>query len=84
MSAFTVTHEVTIDHYELGFEVWEWCDEQQAAFLVGLAEMFKREGGAGLLQIHYIAESLRKTGRNIDAVRWLNDRLTEYLKEESK
>lgn len=83
MAAFSVTHEVTIDHRELGREVWEWNADEQALFLSGFAEVFKAEPGVGLLQIHYIAESLRKGEGNLAAVRWLNDRLTEYLKEEN-
>lgn len=82
MAAFNITHEVTIDHRELGRAVWEWSDHDQAKFLTGFAEVFRVEPGVGLLQIHYIAESLRQGEGNLEAVRWLNDRLTEYLAEE--
>jgi hypothetical protein len=61
MSAFNITNEVTINHRELGRQVWEWSDEDQAKFLTGFAEVFKAETGVGLLQIHFIAEHLRKT-----------------------
>lgn len=82
MSAFDVTTKVTINHSELGANVWEWDAEQQAAFLVGFAKSFRSEAGHGLFQIHYIANELNSEASDIEAVRWLNDRLTEYLKEE--
>lgn len=82
MSAIHVTNEVTINHRELGREVWEWSDEEQAKFLTGFAEVFKAETGVGLLQIHFIAQKLRKGEGNLTAVQWLAYQLNEYLKEE--
>lgn len=79
--AFNVTSEVTINHRELGAEVWEWSAVQQAAFLVGLAKSFSTDAGHGLFQLHYIAEELGQEPGDIAAVRWLNDRLAEYLAE---
>jgi hypothetical protein len=79
--AFNVTNEVTINHRELGAEVWEWDADQQAAFLVGFAKSFSTDAGRGLFQLHYIAAELDKEPGDIAAVRWLNDRLTEYLAE---
>lgn len=82
MSAFTVTNEVTINHRELGREVWQWNADEQALFLTGFAEVFKAEPGTGLLQIHYIVDSLRQGAGNLDAVRWLIDHLSEYLEDQ--
>ena len=81
--AFNVTNEVTINHRVLGAEAWEWDADQQAAFLVGFAKSFSTDAGHGLFQLHYIAEKLSEEPGDISAVRWLNDRLTEYLAEES-
>lgn len=83
MSAFNVSHEVIINHAELGAEVWEWDAGDQATFLVGFAETFRANAGHGIFQIHYIADELRTKDGDLEAVRWLNDRLTEYLKEEA-
>jgi hypothetical protein len=82
MRAITVANEVTINHSKLGAEVWEWNAEQQADFLIGLAQEFRANGGHGIYQISYIAADLRDRSGAIDDVRWLNDKLTEYLKEE--
>jgi hypothetical protein len=79
--AFNVTSEVAINHRELGAEVWEWSADQQAAFLVGFAKSFSTDAGRGLFQLHYIAEELSQNDGDIAAVRWLNDRLTEYLSD---
>jgi len=81
--AFNVTNEVTINHRELGAEVWEWSADQQAAFLVGFAKSFRADAGTGLFQLHYIAEELSQEPDDLAAVRWLSDRLTEYLGEPS-
>jgi len=83
MGAMKITSTVEIDHAELGAEVWEWDSEQQAAFLASLAKTFSDNGGKSHFQVHYIADELRKTPADLVAVRWLNDLLTEYLKEES-
>jgi len=81
MNAIEVTTSTKINHAELGAEVWEWDADQQAKFLVGFATSFSTDAGHGLFQLHYIAEELSKDERDIAAVRWLNDRLTEYLAE---
>lgn len=83
MSAIHVANQVTINHPKLGAEVWEWDADQQAAFLVGMANAFRADSAQGIFQIHYIGEELRREPSNIEAVRWLNDRLTDYLKEEA-
>lgn len=81
MSAFEVTSEVTVNHAELGAEVWEWGSDEQAAFLTSLAYAFQADPGASLIQLHYIANEIRKSPGGLEAVRWFNDHLTEYLKE---
>ncbi len=83
MSAIEVTTETTINHRELGSDVWEWDSHEQSAFLAGFAKAFRDNVGSGLFQIHYIANELRKTPADLAAVRWLNDNLTDYLKDES-
>jgi hypothetical protein len=83
MGAIEITSTVKIDHAELGAEVWEWDSEQQAAFLASLAKTFSANGGKSHFQVHYIVDELRKTPADINAVRWLNDLLTDYLKEEA-
>jgi hypothetical protein len=83
VSAFHISNEVTINHRELGAEVWEWDAGEQATFLVGFAETFRANAGHGIFQIHYIADELHTKGGDLEAVRWLNDRLTEYLEEEN-
>jgi hypothetical protein len=84
MSAFNVSHEVTINHRELGADVWEWDAGKQAEFLVGFAETFAAAGGVGIMQIHYIAEELRKDPAALNTVTWLSELLAAYLAEESK
>lgn len=81
MAAVNVTHKVTINHRELGRELWEWDAEQQAEFLAGFAEAFKESSGVGIMQIHYIADELRKAPESLNAVRWLNELLTTYLED---
>lgn len=83
MSAIHVSHDVTINHRELGREAWEWSDEEQAKFLTGFAEVLKADPGVGLMQLSYIIDALRRGEGNLNAVRWLSDHLTEYLKEET-
>lgn len=82
MSAIEVMTETKINHAELGAEVWEWASDQQAAFLVGMANAFRADSAQGIFQIHYIGQALRMAPGDLEAVRWLNDRLTDYLKEE--
>jgi hypothetical protein len=82
MAGIDITSTARINYAELGGEVWEWVDEDQAAFLVGFANAFRSGRSYGLLQILHIAKELRKSPQDLDAVRWLNDTLTEYLKEE--
>lgn len=80
----TVTNEVAIDHAILGYEAWEWDAEQQAAFLAAFAtELRNAPGGAGIMQIHHLDAELRKDPNDLEAVRWLNEHLTEYLADES-
>jgi hypothetical protein len=83
MSAIEVTATTKINHAELGAEVWEWDADQQAAFLAAFATAFSKESGVGIMQIHYIAEELRKNRYNLEAVRWLAERLSEYLGDPS-
>lgn len=83
MSAIEVTTQTTINHRELGADVWEWDADQQAAFLVGFAKSFSTDAGHGLFQIHYISEELRKEHGDLSAVRWLVERLSEYLGDPS-
>lgn len=82
-SAIEVTHELTINHRELGRSAWEWTDDEQAKFLTGFAEVFKAEPSEGIMQVHFIADKLRSGEGNLTAVRWLNDQLTAYLADES-
>lgn len=82
-SAIEVTHEVTINHRELGRSAWEWTDDEQAKFLTGFAEVFKADAGEGVMQIHFIADKLRSGEGNLTAVRWLIEQLTEYLTDPS-
>ncbi|MGY2747252.1 hypothetical protein [Arthrobacter sp. UYCu723] len=81
MSAIHVENSVTINHKKLGAEVWEWDADQQADFLAGFAKAFRGAEGTGIFQISYIADELHREPSNLEAVRWLNDRLTEYLAE---
>jgi len=83
MGAIEITSTVNINHADLGTEVWEWDAGQQAAFLVNFAKAFRAEAGQGLFQIHYIAEELSKTPADLDAARWLAERLSEYLGDPS-
>jgi len=83
MSAIEVTTQTTINHRELGAEVWEWDAGQQAAFLRGFAETFQAAGGAGIMQIHYIADELRKSPEAINSALWLNELFAVYLPGES-
>jgi hypothetical protein len=82
MSAITVANEVTIDHAKLGAELWEWSSEQQAKFLAEFGRTFRANPGESLMQLSYIVDELKKQPWMIGSVRWLNDHLTEYLKED--
>lgn len=84
MKAIEVTTSTKIHHAELGAEVWEWGSDEQAEFLVGFATTFASAGGHGIMQIHHIAAELRKDRNDRDVVRWLNDRLTEYLADDER
>lgn len=79
--AITVTTEFSIDHITLGYDAYhDWDSEQQADFLAAFAtELHNAMRFDGIMQVHYIVEALRKDPRDLEAVRWLNDRLTEYL-----
>lgn len=84
-AAITVTHDIEIDHATLGYDAYhDWGSEQQAAFLAAFATEL-RIGRAldGVLQLHYIADALSKNPSDLNAVRWLNDQLTEYLADEA-
>jgi len=82
MSAITVTNEVTINHAKLGAEVWDWGSTEQADFLAEFARAFRAEPGAALMQLSYIVTELKEQPWKIASVRWLNEHLTEYLKED--
>jgi hypothetical protein len=81
--AITVTHEVELNHAVLGYDAYhDWDSEQQANFLAAFAtELRNALRFDAIMQVHYIADELRKDPRDLEAVRWLNDRLTEYLQE---
>lgn len=83
MGAIEITSTVTIDHAKLGAEVWEWDSDKQAEFLAALAKSFNNAGGSAHFQIYHIVEALGREPEDIASVRWLNDLLTDYLKEES-
>jgi hypothetical protein len=81
--AITITHEVEINHAILGYDAYhDWDSEQQAAFLAAFAtELHTAMRFDAIMQVSFIAEDLRKDPNDLAAVRWLNERLTEYLKE---
>jgi hypothetical protein len=81
--AITVTHDVEINHAILGYDAYhDWDSEQQAAFLAAFAtELINAHHFDSIMQVSFIAEDLRKDPNDLAAVRWLNERLTEYLKE---
>jgi hypothetical protein len=81
--AITITNEFVIDHASLGYDAYhDWDSEQQAAFLAAFAtELRNAMRFDGIMQVHYINEALRKDHRDLAAVRWLNDQLTDYLQE---
>lgn len=83
MNAINVSNTVTIDHSKLGADVWEWNAEEQAKFLAGFAETFKAASGVGIMQISYMTEELRTNPAGLNAVRWLNELLTQYLEDQA-
>lgn len=84
MSAITITNDVTINHAILGYDAYhDWDSEQQAAFLAAFAtELRNAMAYDSIMQVHYIADELSKDLNDLAAVRWLNDRLTEYLADQ--
>jgi hypothetical protein len=82
--AITVTHDVEINHAVLGYDAYhDWDSEQQAAFLAAFAtELHTAMRADGIYQISYIADELHKDPKDLAAVRWFNDYLTDYLAEQ--
>jgi hypothetical protein len=83
--AIVVTHELAINHAVLGYDAYhDWDSGQQAEFLAAFAtELRTARVLDGIMQIHYVTDELRKDPNDLAAVRWLNDRLTDYLADES-
>lgn len=81
-NAITTVSEITINHAQLGTEAWEWDSHEQAAFLAAFATTLRNNGAAGLMQLAFIAESLRENRDDVLAVQWLADELTDRLEED--
>lgn len=84
--SITASVEVSIDHAGLGYDAYhDWDNEQQADFLAAFAtELRTAMAYDGIMQVSYIAEALRKDPKDLAAVRWLNDKLAEYLADENR
>ena len=82
MTALTVSSEVTIDHWELGRDMAGWSDEEQALFLHGLAIGLQSLGGAGHMQLSFLAKRSEELGI-LEETRRLTELLAEFFKEAS-
>lgn len=78
MNALTVSNEITIDHWELGRNMAGWSDEEQALFLHGLAIGLADLGGAGHIQLSYLAKKSDELGL-LEETRRLVELLAEFF-----